>query len=67
MAALPGEREVKIARLPDLPPHGDVVDFLQARVPEWDGFGPILREPGEDLRAELVDALDAVAELPPLE
>jgi len=67
LASLPGQREVKIARLPGLSEHGDVVDWLQARVSEWDGFGPIPREPGDDILVELLEAIEAHAEAPPVE
>ena len=67
LAALPGAREMKIARLPDLPEHGDVVDWLQARVRLWGGFTPISREPGDDLTAEFLQAVEDCAEPPPPE
>lgn len=67
LAGLAGHREVSVCRLPELPNKGDVVDWLRSRVLGWDGFTPIPREPGDDLQAELVDALDAVAEDPPVE
>ena len=63
LAALPGSREVSIARLPGLPPAGDVVDFLASRVAgEWDEFGPVPREAGDGLLEELLEAIDAHAE-----
>lgn len=34
LSALPGQRRVEICELPDLPPHGDAVDFLEAHGPE---------------------------------
>lgn len=67
LASLPGSRQVLIARLPGLSEAGDVVDFLQARVPEWDGFEPIPREPGDDVDAELLEAIKAAAVPPPAE
>lgn len=61
LEALPGRRDVLVARLPDLPDAGDVVDWIQARVPEWTGYGSIPREPGDDLAAELEAAIEAHA------
>jgi len=49
---------VKVVRLPDLPEKGDVVDWLQARVPGWNGFDPIPEDRRGELRADLL----AVAE-----
>ncbi len=65
LSALPGHREVTIARLPELPPHGDVVDWIRERIDGWDGFAPIPREPGDELDAELREAIEACAEAPP--
>lgn len=62
LTTLPGARSVSIARLPDLPEKGDVVDWLQARVPAWDGFGPLPPERAEALRAELLATIEAHAE-----
>jgi hypothetical protein len=67
LSALPGSREVKIARLPGLSEGQDVVDFLQVRVSKWDGFGPIPRELGDGLQVELLEAIEAHAEAPPVE
>ncbi len=39
--------------LPDLPEAGDVVDFIQARCPGWDGFQPVPEPERERLLAEL--------------
>lgn len=66
LSGLPGSRNVTICRLPGLPDKGDVVDWLQARVPVWDGFGEIPREPGTDYQEDLLSAIDASCEpLPP--
>jgi len=67
LGRLPGQREVLIARLPGLSEAGDVVDFLQARLPGWDGFTPPPREPGDDLDAELLEAIESAAAAAPLE
>ncbi len=60
--SLPGERRVMACRLPGLPPKGDIVDWLQPRVPAWDGFGPIPREPGDGLLDDLLEAVEAHSE-----
>jgi hypothetical protein len=66
LAALPGGREIKIARLPGLPKAGDAVDWIQARCEGWDGYAPIPRDVREDLQSELRDAINGCAEaLPP--
>jgi len=62
LAGLPGSRHVDIARLPGLPEAGDVVDWLQARCPGWNGFNPIPREEGAGLREELLETIGACAE-----
>jgi len=67
LGRLPGSRDVKVCRLPGLPEAGDVVDFLQGRVPAWDGFEPIPREPGDDLQAELLAEIEAAAVPAPAE
>lgn len=55
LAALPHPPEVHRLDLPDLPNKGDVVDWIQARVPGWDGYTTIAQGPGRlaELRAEL--------------
>jgi hypothetical protein len=62
LAGLPGSRTVKIARLLAFPVGGDVVDWIMGRVNGWDGFSPVPREPGDDLRVALVEAIEAVIE-----
>ena len=59
LAVLPGSRELQICHLPALTEHGDVLDWLQVRLPEWDGFGPSPREPGDGLTEELFELYDA--------
>jgi hypothetical protein len=66
LAGLPGQREVFVVRLPGQPEGGDVVDWIQTRVPDWDGLGPVPREPGDDLNVELQETVEAHAEpVPP--
>lgn len=63
LGGLHGPREVSIAELPDLPPKGDAADWLQARCTAWSGLGPLPVDAAEveRLRAELLEAVDAVA------
>ncbi|HOH28216.1 MAG TPA: DUF3987 domain-containing protein [Candidatus Hydrogenedentes bacterium] len=66
LAGLPGQREVFVVRLPNLPEGGDVADWLKALLPDWDGFGPVPREPGDELEDELRETVEAHAEpVPP--
>ena len=67
LAGLPGQREVFVVRLPNLPEGGDVADWLKIRVPDWDGFGPVPREPGDELEDELRETVEAHAEGVPRE
>ena len=67
LGALPGHRKVFVVRLPDLPDGGDVVDWLKIRVPDWNGYGPVPREPGDELEAEFMEAVEAHAEPVPRE
>lgn len=46
--------EVIIVRLPDLPAGGDVVDWISARIPQWDGFEPV-PDSGADTAALLAE------------
>ncbi len=60
LAALASPPTVKILRLAGLPEAGDIVDWLQGWLDNWDGYAPIaehLHAPlKEKLRAELVNA-----------
>ena len=62
LASLPGAREVWIANLPGLPEGGDVCDWLQARVVDWDGFNPLPVELVDGLRGDLLGDIEAHAE-----
>ena len=33
--------EIKMVRLPNLPPHGDIVNWLQDQQSDWDGYKPL--------------------------
>ncbi|HRT22266.1 MAG TPA: DUF3987 domain-containing protein [Candidatus Hydrogenedentes bacterium] len=59
LGRLPGQREVLLCRLPGLPPSGDAVDWIQERVPAWEGFGPIPREAGDDLDSEFREVIES--------
>jgi hypothetical protein len=41
LSALDAPPACQVVNLPGLPAAGDVVDWLQALCPDWDGFGPI--------------------------
>lgn len=45
---------VQIVRLPDLPAGGDVVDWISARIGQWDGFQPV-PDSGADTAALLAE------------
>lgn len=45
--------------LPGLPPKGDVVDLVQTKVPDWDGFASVPREPGDELWEEIEEEVTA--------
>lgn len=51
---LTGVQIVRLPDLPDLPAGGDVVDWISARIPQWDGFEPV-PESGADTAALLED------------
>lgn len=67
LAELPTPPKVNIVKLPGLPDAGDVVDWLQARLPGWDGFHPLPETDRERLLAELRAAIKAHAEPVPAE
>jgi hypothetical protein len=57
LRALERQPEAFVLRLPGLPEAGDVVDFLRADVPDWDGFAPF----PEEYRAEFRRGLSGIA------
>lgn len=64
--ALEAPPAVFLLRLPELPDKGDVVDWLQARCPEWNGLDPIPESERERLYSEFRAAIKAHAEpVPP--
>ncbi|MEQ1621813.1 MAG: DUF3987 domain-containing protein [Methylococcales bacterium] len=62
LMALKSPPAVKVLNLPDLPPAGDVVDWLQCHAPDWDGLEPFPAESKtwavSELREELKKAVD---------
>lgn len=52
---------VYLVDLPGLPDKGDVVDWLQARLPRWDGYSPIPEAERGRLRLELEKTIKAHA------
>ena len=64
LARLDPPPAVSVARLPGLPEKGDVVDWLQARLSDWNGFDSIPEDRRGELAAELL-ALTEQAEPPP--
>lgn len=61
LSALPGARDVLIARIPDLPAKGDIVDHLRTRIPTWSGYGPLPLD-GDDLMGEREVLVELIGE-----
>lgn len=61
LIALPSPPDIKLLRLPNLPAGGDIVDWIQSQVADWDGYNPLpenCHEPlKQALRAELKNAV----------
>jgi hypothetical protein len=61
LSALKNPPEIKIIRLPDLPEVGDVVEFIQTFIRDWDGYKPLPQPVHEEiiekLKAELTKAV----------
>ena len=53
LSALETPPVIKIVRLQGLPPGGDIVDWLQSRQSNWDGYAPLNDVTGS-LREELI-------------
>ena len=53
LAALPEPPQVKVVRLAGLPDKGDVVDWLQGWVDNWDSYAPIAEKLHEPLKKKL--------------
>lgn len=56
--------ELRVLRIPGLPAHGDICDWIADRVPEWNQLEPIPSEQRESLRAELLALLDTAQPVP---
>lgn len=64
LSTLPEPPEIKILRLPDLPASGDVADWLQLLVADWNGFESIPENMHEALREELKEVLKHAEPIP---
>jgi uncharacterized protein DUF3987/Toprim domain-containing protein len=62
LARLSGSREVRIARLPGLPEHGDIVDFVRSLLPSWGGYGPIPNSDKQQVAPRVLQAIEECAE-----
>jgi len=58
LSVLPQPPEIAISIIPNLPDAGDVVDWVQAHLPNWDGYGPIADSFKESLRDELLKVIE---------
>ena len=56
-------RDVRVANLPGLPDKGDVVDFIQHRMPEWDGYNEIPLTKRISLQSDLLTQIENVADV----
>lgn len=52
LSALASPPTIQLVRLPGLPPGGDIVDWLQQKKPDWDGYTPLS---DTSLKAELIE------------
>jgi len=59
LAALDSPPELSVIELPGLPDAGDVVDWIQARLPDWNGLDPIQKR--EPLASEFMQAVKEYA------
>lgn len=57
LMALDAPPQVKLSRLEGLPDGGDIVEFLQGFVADWDGYAPIPEDLHKPLKEELHEAL----------
>lgn len=46
--------EIIVVQLPGLPDGGDIVDWIQQRLPDWDRFSPVHQSERDRLRSELL-------------
>jgi hypothetical protein len=64
LRALESPPAVKVLRLSELPPAGDVVDWLQGWLPDWDGYQTIDASRHEALKEELATELQKAEPVP---
>jgi hypothetical protein len=57
LEVLPQPPKVMICKLPDLPVKGDIVDWMQERIPSWNGFDVI--NPPSALKQQLQEVIRA--------
>jgi hypothetical protein len=61
--ATTANNDIRIVELPKLPDKGDIVDFIQQRIPEWDGYSEIPRQKLDWLTSEVFDGIKSVADV----
>lgn len=64
LLALPESPQVKVLRLEGLPDKGDVVDWVQSFISEWDGYAPIAENLHEPLKEKLRDEIKKSVRVP---
>lgn len=62
LSALPKPPEIQILRLPNLPPKGDIVDWIQAHYPKWNGYDDLPDKVSAMLGANFTEILHKSAE-----
>ncbi|QSA97731.1 YfjI family protein [Methylococcus sp. EFPC2] len=67
LQALEAPPALSVVRLPELPPAGDVVDWLQSLCPDWNGVDPIPDSERERLYRAFREVIKAHAEPVPAE
>lgn len=67
LSGLNAAQKIKLIHLNDLPPSGDVVNWLQHFLPSWDGYSDIPIEQVEFLKGKLLEKCDLLAANPPAE
>jgi hypothetical protein len=66
LLALPEPPLIKVLRLEGLPDKGDIVDWLQGWVDNWDGYAPIAENLHEPLKEKLRDEIKKAVPVPAL-
>jgi 5S rRNA maturation endonuclease (ribonuclease M5) len=54
--------KINILNIPNLPKKGDIVDWLQPRIPDWDGYSPIDSNIYLNVRDELLELIETKSE-----